>query len=113
MNVLKQSREDLSKKELYKITHSDSSAKMKDFNGTTLEVKDWVLYEEEDSNGELKTVLSLATPEGLIISTISPTFQKKFTEITDIFWGDEEVLEIIVKTAQTKNGREYVTCDIV
>lgn len=116
MNITKESRA-LSVKEKYTMTMSPKIQRMKDVIGQQIEVAAWATYEDADSKtGELKTILSIMTPEGKVVATNSATFMRDFDEILDIICDAEEEIEvptIEVITGTSKAGREFITCALI
>lgn len=111
MNIIRKSGE-LSNAQIYFLTQAAGSKPMRTAVGSELEVDSWVIYEDEDSNGELHTIVSILTPEREIFATNSQTFLRDFSKIADIFCGEggEGISRIKVISGKTKSNREYVTC---
>lgn len=109
MNVIKSSG-NISKKDMFNMTEGGSSNKMSDAIGQTLDMAGWILYETEDSKGQTVTALAVIEKNGLISSTISETFIKQFNKILDFMDGEDFNLKVIGGTS--KNGRQFVTCEI-
>lgn len=110
MNIIKTSK-DLTVKDKYFLTMSPSVQKMKDQISQRIEVDKWCIYEDENSKGELQTILSIATPENEVFATNSKTFKEDFQRMVDIFATDNidvEAVEVISGTS--KAGREFITC---
>lgn len=109
MNIVKSFPETLSKKEIYQLTKSPKAQKMSDAEGSVLEVKAWAIYEDvDDTTGEVRTILSILTPDGEVFGTNSPTFQRDFQDMAEIFEG--EPLSVQVISGTSKNGRTFYTC---
>lgn len=106
MNINRQSR-DFTKQEAYKLTHNRTIS-LRDMAGQTLKVTDWIQYSDRNQRGEDVEVLVLVTPDGNY-STISQTFDRDFTDITEAF---DLPVEITVIGGQTKNGRDFITCEL-
>lgn len=105
----------LSPKDAFKMANSNSSGKMIDKAGQTVEIDQWLYAttSEIDEDGEVhaKDVLYIKDKNGEIRGSVSPTFTKAFMNIADTF-GDDFSTILIVK-GTSKNGREFVTCDLV
>lgn len=109
MNIIKTYPEEITNKQLYALTMSPKTQKMKDAKGTVLEVAAWCRYEDADKNGEVREVLAIMTPEGETYATNSATFMGDFDRMVDLFGaGGVEAVEII--SGESKAGREYITC---
>lgn len=107
MNIKNQSRE-LSKMELYQLTKAPDAKTVQNCAGQMLTVKAWVLYDDADSNGEVREVLSILTDDG-VIGTISTTFKRSFLDAYEIFGDDPGVVYEVVEGV-SKSGRKYVDC---
>lgn len=106
------SSENLTAKDIYNLTKSPRAQKMRTAVDSRIEVDMWALYEDVDKKtGELHEVLSIATPEGEIFATNSPTFKDDFLDMLSLFAEmGETVHAITVITGVSKVGREFVTC---
>ena len=111
MEVIRKYPEDMSKRDEYKLMNSNETKKMSDAEGSVLNPKAWIVYEDVTATGESKKVVSLITEDGEIFGTISETFVNDFERIVDFF--DGEVGEIKVSSGVSKAGRTFITCDIV
>lgn len=113
MKVIRTSKE-LTPQEVYALTMSQGTARMKDSVSQEVEIKSFALYEEEDSKGELKEILSILTPEGEVLATISDTFKRDFFKMVDFFAdNDMTVNSIEVLSGISKSDREFITCKYV
>lgn len=111
MKVIKSFPEEMDKKTSYRLMNSPDTNKMTDADGSTLYIKAWVIYTDADyKTGEEHKVLAIMTTDGDIFATISPTFMREFEKIMDHFDNDVEAIKVI--TGSSKNGRQYVICDI-
>ena len=109
MQILKHYPEQLTKKHIYALTMSPKIGRMKDAKGSKLDVAAWCIYEDADKDGEVRQVLSIATPEDEVLATNSTTFMADFLAMVDLFGpGGVDRIEII--TGMSKAGREYITC---
>lgn len=113
MEIIKKS-EGLTSADLYALTKGSDVRKMADAKGETLDVLKFVLYSDEDVNGEPMTVLALETVSGAKYATNSKTFVRNFSDILAIFEaGGEEIPHLFkVGSGRSKSNREYLTCDI-
>ncbi len=111
MEILKKSKETFTPKELYVLTMSPETQKMKDAISQTIEVGNFCLYEDTNSKGELQNILAISTPEGECIATNSATFIEDFFRMQDLFSGCGEVVKSVkVISGTSKAGREFITC---
>lgn len=109
MNIIKTFPANLSKKQVYNLTMSPKAQKMSDAEGSTLEIAASCLYEDtDDATGEVRTILSVETPDGEIFGTNSTTFQRDFSAMQDLFGDEQLTIEVISGTS--KAGRKFFTC---
>ena len=106
------SSENLTPKEIYSLTMSPKTQKMKDAIGSRIEIDAWATYEDVNKKtGELQEVLAILTPEGEIFATNSPTFKEDFFQTQDLFSNmGETVHAISVISGTSKAGREFISC---
>lgn len=108
--ILAQHPHDMSKRDAYKITRGEAK-KIKDIAGSVITPEMFALYEDTDlKTGELKKVLTIIA-DGEKFGTISPTFIREFMDAAEEFDGDIGPIKIV--TGETKNGREYVTLELI
>lgn len=108
MEIKEQSRQ-FDKREVYKLTRGQS-INMKDAIGTAFEPDGYILYEEENSKGELVEILAVLSKQGSVYSTMSATFKREFKYLWDLMDGDSFTLAVI--GGVTKNNRDYVSCTL-
>ena len=118
MKFIKTNIDSTDKKQVYRMTKGDS-LKVQDIEkGTSLAIDLFAVYEEEKvrtkqgGKGEetyTDTVLAF-TSNGKKYGTISQTFIRSFLEIVEIMNG--EPFAIVITGGQTKNGRQYVNCEL-
>lgn len=113
MEIIKKT-EGLTSADLYALTKGPNVRKMTDAKGEVIDILKYVLYKDEDANGDPMNVLSVETVEGAMYATNSKTFIRGFTDILAIFGaGNEEPpTRFIVGCGRSKGNREYLTCDI-
>lgn len=116
MTITKHYPENLTKKDLYRLTRGQS-AMAKDLDPRQeLTPICWAIYEEEKpepKTGELKTheILAIQTEEMGVVSTVSDTFKRDFFELWDMMDGEHFSIHTVPGT--TKAGREFVTCTLM
>lgn len=106
MTINRQSKE-FTKQEIYKLTHNRSTS-LKDAVGQQLTVTDWIQYSDRNQRGEDVEILVLVTADGYY-STISQTFDREFADIAEAF---SMPVQICVVGGKTKNGRDFITCEL-
>ena len=104
MEFIKTNIDTTSKKAVYRMTCGDSLKIEGIESGTNIPVDNYALYKDGDK--EVLTFTSGAHKYG----TISRTFIRSFMEITDIM--DGESFSIIITGGGSKNGRNYVNCEL-
>lgn len=117
MNFIKSNIDTADKKQVYRLTKGDSLKVQDIAKGTSLPVSLFAVFEEEKTRNKqgggteeyTEKVLAFIAG-GKKYATISQTFIRSFLEIVDIM-GDEP-FSIIVTGGKTKNGREYVNCEL-
>lgn len=109
MEIIKTNADLSNKKELYKLTKSESMRVQDIETGTSIPVEKYALYVEEKADGTKQNVLAIVGG-GVKIATISKTFQNAFMECVDLMGGDE--FSIIITGGTSKAGRKYVSCEL-
>ena len=104
MKIIKSFPEDLSRRDAYKLTESQTTRKLVELAGSIIEPEKWVLVEDED-----KTVLTLEA-DGELYGTISGTFIDAFIKAFDNLGADMGPIRIVTGTSRA--GRTYVTCEL-
>lgn len=106
------SSENLTPKEIYSLTMSPKTQKMKNAIGSRIEIGAWAFYEDVNKkSGEIQEVLAIMTPEGEIFATNSPTFKEDFLQMQELFRDmGETVHAISVISGTSKAGREFISC---
>ena len=102
----------LTPKEIYCLTMSPKTQKMKDAIGSRIEIGAWASYEDFNKKSEeVQEVLAIMTPEGEIFATNSPTFKEDFFQMQELFQGMGETVHSISVISGTSNaGREFISC---
>lgn len=117
MNFIKTNIDTTDKKQVYRLTKGDSLKVQDITKGTVLDIDLFGIYTEEKTrkknDGTLEaytdTVLAF-TSNGKKYGTISQTFIKSFIEIVELM--DGEPFSIVITGGKSKNGREYVNCEL-
>ena len=108
VNVIKQSRE-FSQIETYLMTISPAIKSIKDVaDNTSIDVVGYLVFEDEKSDGDVSTIVSIITPDKTVYSAQSKTFRESLEAIADIM-GDVPY-SVVKISGQTKAGRPYVNC---
>ena len=117
MKFIKTSIDTTDKKAVYRMTKGDS-LKVQDLEkGASFPVDAYAVYEEtktrkkQDGTTEDYTDTVLTFVSGnMKIGTISATFIRSFLEIVEIM--DGEPFAVVITGGKSKNGREYVNCEL-
>lgn len=110
MRVINQSRQDMDKKLVYKLTKSKKNVSVKDLEDSTeITPTDWLIYEDVNKNGEEVEILSILCENGEVVTAQSPTFKESFLDMVEAFGNDFTCQKI---SGRSKNGREYVDCEL-
>lgn len=109
MKIIKTYPEELTNKKLYDLTLSPKIQKMSENEGAVLEVAAYCFYEDEDSDGKSRPLLSVLTPDGESFATNSATFKEDFQRMIDMF-GPAGVTAIEIISGTSKAGRKFITC---
>ena len=104
--IIEKSR-DLTKVEIYRLTSSNSTQSIKNFENQIIEVSYWAKFTDtDDSDGTVTEILSIATKDGEYIATNSSVVIRSFDEMVEVF-GNEEIPPVQIVTGKSKNNRTY------
>lgn len=112
MEILKKS-EDLTVMDIYKMFKSNEIQKVSDNDGKVLPVKAYMIYTDNDSKGEEKTICSIMTQDGEVYATNSDSFMRDFDVmlfLTESMGHSIESIKIV--SGKSKAGRTYYTCEL-
>ena len=109
LNVIKTS-EELTKKELYKLTVAPKTA-LSEKEGENLTVAKWAIYQRENSEGETIETLAIIDDEGKVFATSSQACINSFNEMNDMLEGDFSVITVLRRTS--KQNRDYFVVTLV
>ena len=111
MELIKKFPEDLDQRAVYKMMKSPNVKKMSDADGSVLEVKAWIIYNDADvKTGEIREILTILTEDGEMFGTVSDTFKREFDDIVSFFGDDVGAIKVIGGTS--KAGRKFITCTV-
>lgn len=111
MRVIRSKNENISVKEKYLMSMNPEIGRMRDAEGTTIPVVNWMLYVDKDKEGNEQTLLSILSEDNVAYATNSRTFIESFATLCDMFEdAGEEVTAIKVIGGQSKAGRHFITC---
>lgn len=117
MKFIKTNINTADKKDVYRMTKGES-LKIQDIEkGTSFPIDKYAVYEEEKTRKKndgttenyTETVLTFVSGN-MKLGTISATFIRSFMEIVEIM--EDEPFAIVITGGKSKNGREYVNCEL-
>lgn len=111
MNILNMSGT-LDVAQLYKLSKSPEIAKLSTVKGEEIEIANFLVYEDENADGDVTTVASFETVQGELYATNSKTFVRDFRDILSmcVEAGAPMPTRIKVLPKVGKSGREYLQC---
>lgn len=111
MNILNMSGT-LDVAQLYKLSKSPEIAKLSTVKGEEIEIANFLVYEDENADGDVTTVASFETVQGKLYATNSKTFVRDFRDILSmcVEAGAPMPTRIKVLPKVGKSGREYLQC---
>lgn len=111
MKIIRTKNENISVKEKYLMTLNPEIRRMRDAEGMTIPVLNWMVYIDKDREGNEQSLLSILSTDNVAYATNSKTFIEAFDDLLDIFAdNDEEITTIKVIGGQSKAGRHFITC---
>lgn len=110
MNILFKSSENLDKRKLYIHTRGQSISLKDVEDGTVIDPLEIVVFEDENSRGEIQTITSVISTDGKHYTTNSRFFREELGNIYSIMAPDP--FQIIVRKNTSKAGRTFVTCEL-
>lgn len=103
--------ENLTKRDIYKLSMDASIKKMRDYVGSEMTPVKYLNYKDVDSKGAENEILSIMDENGDVFATNSKTFKEDFMKMVELF-GDEDFAFTVI-SGVSKNGREFITCSLV
>jgi hypothetical protein len=111
MTIINQFPEEISKKDLYKMTKGDTVS-VRDGVGVTFKTAAYILYQDTNTRGENVEVLAVMTEDRTVYSTVSETFKTRFFDIVETFGDELPDTDILITEGTSKAGRQYASCTI-
>lgn len=114
MEILRKSKEELTKYELYKLTKSNAITSMKNCENRQLIKADaYIIYKDADRNGEILELVAIMDGiTGDVYVAQSKTFKESFENILE-FTDPEQEMYIRVLKGLSRAGRTFINCDLV
>lgn len=114
MEIIRTSKQELTKKDIYRLSRSPEIEKMRDHVDETIPVGRYLIYKDANGNGEIVTVLSIEDREtGRVLASNSQTARDEFNFIADLMEEDGEAFDIKICEGTSKNGRKFITLAMV
>lgn len=110
MNILFKSSENLDKRSMYIHTRGRALSLKDVEDGTVIEPAEIVVYEDENSRGEVNTITSVIDVNGVHYATNSRFFREELGNIYNIFAPDPFKIAVCKQTS--KGGRTFITCTL-
>ena len=111
MQILRQSRANMDKKDKYFMITSPEIKKVQEIKNTKQKILDFIIYEDVNSTtGEIHNVLSIKTESGVYASN-SKTLIESFEKIVECF--GEDFTTIAINTQRSNKGREFLVAAFV
>ena len=110
MNILFKSSESLDKRSMYIHTRGRAISLKDVEDGTIIEPVEIVVYEDENSKGEMMTVTSIISADGKHYATNSKFFRQELGNIYNLFAPDPFKIEVCKQVS--KGGRTFITCTL-
>ena len=111
MEIIKKSSEELTVKQIYDLTKSPEIQRVSDNEGALVQVDAWVLYNDTDSIGNTREILSILDNEVGAVATNSATFIRDFMEIAEMCAVCGVKLQHVkISSGTSKAGRKFYTC---
>lgn len=113
MNIIFQNSKNITAMELYNMTKAQNRAKVSDHVGLVIVPKAVLVYQEE-FKGDVVTLTSVMADDGAVYVTNSPTFAADIQSAYALFNSmGADVPAISIVSGRSKNGRTYITCNVV
>lgn len=111
MEIIKKSSDELTMKQMYDLTKSPEIQRVSDNEGALVQVDAWVLYNDTDSIGNVREILSILDNEVGVVATNSVTFIRDFMEIVEMCADcSVEPRHVKISSGTSKAGRKFYTC---
>lgn len=111
MTIKNQFPEEISKKDLYKMTKGDTVS-VRDGVGVIFKTAAYILYQDTNQRGDDVEVLAIMTSDRNVYSTVSETFKTRFFDIVETFGDELPDTDILITEGTSKAGRQYASCTI-
>ena len=98
--------------EVYHLTKDPQIDKLSKHAGELLEITGIIVYEDQDADGEVRTVVSFELTEGAAIASNSATVMRSVHDILDIYKATGTDVPwplsiVVIQDKSSKSGRTY------
>lgn len=95
------------------LTRNPEIYKLSDMDGQEIELCKWCIFEDGEED-DVKEILSICSPDGVVYATNSSTFMREFKSLRELYEQFGYVLtKIKVVSGVSKGGRKFITCAAV
>lgn len=108
--TIEKTNKELSKMELYRLTHSPEAKPLKEAADQIIELENFIIYATTDKNGKEVELVSFEDKSGIVYTTNSGIVRKELIGLLDDF-GEINIIKVIKGT--TKAGREFLNIVLV
>lgn len=95
----------LNERQVFQVTQNGTAQKVKENNGRTFDVVEYVLYKDALEGEEERELVALVTSDGDVIASNSPTVIRQFKKMLDTF--TLPITNVQIQQGTSKNGRAY------
>lgn len=114
MEILIKKNENDKAATVYNMIHGISRKPLKDFDGVVMELDNYIVYRDINSDGVEFDCVSLREKDGTIWTTNGATFVREFLAIIEACESCGESLDAIrIIDGTSKKGRTFRTCEMV
>ena len=114
MEILKIKNSSTKASTVYNMLKGRSRLPLKQFDGDVMELENYIVYQDENLDGDLMTCVTLREPDGTTWTTNGVTFVRDFQSILEACeLAGEKVNAIKIVDGESKKGRNFRTCDMV
>lgn len=114
MEILKIKNSSTKASTVYNMLKGSSRLPLKQFDGDVMELENYIVYQDENQDGDLMTCVTLREPDGTTWTTNGVTFVRDFQSILEACeLTGETVNAIKIVDGKSKKGRNFRTCEMV
>lgn len=107
--MIKYKSENTSNEQIYKLMRSGDVGRVSDHVGYTGKPTDYVIYTQDDRDGNEVTICAIRFDDGNMVATNSGVFRTEIELMIDTFG---EIPRIRIADGVSKAGRKFVTAEL-